>query len=159
MDAQRTIDLQSFIAELDQFTEEQIPAAVGVLVRKTAGGINRECIRNTPVGNPKLWQRPAPPGYVGGHAKRNWQVTLGEASAVELPGIDESGSQAEADAESVLAELPDYPLVFIDNPLPYMDGPGSLNDGHSTQAPAGFIDAIVDRHAAQFVVAEEGGPE
>lgn len=31
----------------------------------------------------------------------------------------------------------------VQNSVPYI---GRLNDGHSTQAPAGFIDAIVDRH-------------
>src|SRR5687768_13280616 len=124
MDPQRTVDLRNFIAELDQFTEEQIPAAVGALVRKTAFGINRECIRNTPVGNPELWQRPAPSGYVGGHAKRNWQVTVGEPASIELPGIDVSGAEAEVAAELALADLPHYPLVFVHNPLPYMDGPG-----------------------------------
>lgn len=31
----------------------------------------------------------------------------------------------------------------ITNPLPYI---GRLNDGHSSQSPAGFIDAIADKH-------------
>lgn len=31
----------------------------------------------------------------------------------------------------------------IQNSVPYIN---RLNDGHSKQAPAGFIDAIVDRH-------------
>jgi hypothetical protein len=31
----------------------------------------------------------------------------------------------------------------IQNAVPYID---KLNNGHSKQAPAGFIDAIVDRH-------------
>lgn len=105
----------------------------------------------TPVGNPTLWQRPesAPPGYVGGHARRNWNVTAGTPKDDEIPGEDSAGAATIAEGSVHVrawgAELARTlsnlarPL-FIQNAVPYM---GRLNVGHSTQAPAGFIEKAV----------------
>lgn len=169
MDAGRRVDLTRFIEELDKFSEDEIPRIVDQVVRKEAFDICRELVLATPVGNPELWANPdsAPEGYVGGHARRNWQVTANAPSEVELPGVDASGDQAIADADAALANLDKFPLVFITNNVPYMDGDDAkyltLNQGHSSQTVAGFIEGIVDRHAEQFrfddANAEQGGPE
>lgn len=163
MDAGRRIDLSGFIKELDAFTEEEIPRIVDQTVRSEAFGMVHEYVLAVPVGNPELWAEgpeSAPEGYVGGHARRNWQVTANEPATEELPGVDADGGTTLAAAAAVLEKLDPYPLVFISNPVPYMD---PLNEGHSTQVPAGWIDDIFDRRAERFAVAnvepEPGGPE
>lgn len=107
-----------------------------------AARILTNVVLGTPVGNPTLWQNPAgaPPGYAGGHARLNWQVSIDAATDVELPGIDASGSTAIANGIATARTAKITNVVYIVNNVPYI---GRLNDGHSTQAPVGFIDAAV----------------
>lgn len=98
-------------------------------------------VQATPVGNKALWARnlgkPAsqhqPKNYVGGRARKGWTIRVAGA----LPG-DPVGSISRVVAGQSAA---------IVNAVPYME---KLNQGHSRQAPAGFIDSVIARVLAKY---------
>jgi hypothetical protein len=86
--------------------------------------------------------------FLTGHARANWVPSIGRPyiTVTDQQGrrdtrgrFTRSGAQA-----SGLAEIVSYKLsqgdVFITNNVPYIN---RLNSGHSTQAPAGFIEDCV----------------
>lgn len=101
-------------------------------------------IKATPVGNPDNWKNPeaAPPGYVGGRARGNWQVTIGSPASGEVDRVDEIGDATMADAE---AKTPPGAgqVVLLTNNLPYIE---KLEYGHSSQAEPG---AMVRKNVAR----------
>lgn len=78
-----------------------------------------------------------------GHASNNWIASIG-SPATEVAGSHEapdSGPQKEGLAR--VASEYQLPLpTYIANNVPYI---GALNDGHSKQAPTGFVQAGVLR--------------
>lgn len=96
----------------------------------------------TPVGNPSLWQNPvAPPGYVGGRARGNWQVAIGVPNDAETGRVDGGGSVTIQTGRGTVAGYRLGPLIYVFNNVPYI---GRLNDGFSSQAPAGFVERAID---------------
>ena len=77
-----------------------------------------------------------------GFAAANWQITIGAPAT----GTVAMGAGVAVGA-SVLA---DYQLAdgstFVTNNAPYIR---RLNGGHSKQAPAGFVEAVVAREVAR----------
>jgi hypothetical protein len=72
-----------------------------------------------------------------GRARSNWITSLNMASTKIIPeGIDKSGSAAMAQNMDETAKVKLTDVLFICNNLPYI---GGLNDGHSKQAAANFI--------------------
>lgn len=113
------------------------------LAKETADKITRATtlelfsgvIKATPVGDPDGWQTPAPPGYVGGRARGNWQASVGAQKDGEIDRIDKSGAETIADMERILpAEAGNE--VFLSNSLPYIE---ALENGHSQQAAPGAM--------------------
>lgn len=82
-----------------------------------------------------------------GHARANWVPSKSSPFTREVPG-NSSGPAASGDA-SILSYTLDDGDAFIANNVDYIVGPGSLNDGHSSQAAAGFIEAAVARAIAK----------
>lgn len=117
-------------------------------VRRSAFAILSAAVVGTPVGNPTLWQQPTPPpGYVGGHARRNWIVSLGSFAdhQIGVAGAGEGaagGQAAISDGERVAEqfEAVTHRRLIIQNNVPYIT---RLNEGHSTQAPANFVETAV----------------
>ena len=113
----------------------------------TAFAILRNLIFASPVGNPTLWQGgpdSAPPGYVGGHFRRNWIVTIGSFSNIEAQGVDPAGAATAAEGRAVITGFTrgkPGPSLLIQNNVPYAN---RLALGHSTQAPAGWVDKQID---------------
>jgi len=100
--------------------------------------IGRSLVEKTPVGNPDLWQNPdnKPDGYVGGHARANWSHSIGALVNQEFKEIDATGG---ASIDRIISSVPVKAagkVHYIQNSLPYMQ---ALEDGHSTQAPAGMV--------------------
>ncbi len=93
----------------------------------------------TPVGNPTLWKNPesAAPGYVGGRARFNWQTAIGVQLTGVLEDVDPSGVKTIDRGKDALANYQLGPEIIITNNVPYIE---RLNNGHSTQAPAGFVE-------------------
>lgn len=88
-----------------------------------------------------------------GHARANWipskgSPVLAEDGAVTISGNARATSAGQAQ-QGGLAEILSYEVkdgdAWIANNVPYIVGPGSLNDGHSQQAPRAFIEAAVAR--------------
>jgi hypothetical protein len=86
----------------------------------------------------------APPGYVGGHFRRNWQVTIGGFSDFELEGEDGTGASTLATGKAV---IDGFVLgggganLVIQNNVPYAN---RLAQGWSRQAKAGWVDRQID---------------
>lgn len=106
-------------------------------VKDCAKAVTRTVINATPVDT--------------GRARSNWTAELDQAFSrlfpAHVPG--EKGSTGEANAEAAINQANDAidrfdinanRSVHISNSLPYI---GALNDGHSKQAPAGFVEEAV----------------
>lgn len=107
-----------------------------------------------------------------GHARSNWQVTIGAPSTNEVPGDRQPDAQL-TEAISRLAALGPYTVTFVANPVPYVEvldrgrfvppNPGPSSDprpgrtgrilvqgGYSVQAPQGIVAVTVQELRAQF---------
>ncbi len=86
-----------------------------------------------------------------GQARANWQVTVRAARPPTTPLIgkldyDGDATVAEGTAKIRGTPRPDGHVVFITNALPYIQ---ALNEGHSQQAPAGFVELAVQAGAVE----------
>lgn len=101
----------------------------------------------TPVGNKALWspqaQRRARPGYVGGRARANWLIGINSAhtNSLTIGVVDPSGASTIAAGSEVINGTTPGVEIHITNNLPYIV---PLNEGHSKQAPAGFVEVAVE---------------
>ncbi len=79
-----------------------------------------------------------------GWARANWIPSMGGEPASTPSGTQESVDTAEAATQVGIGSLLGYKLllgpVFITNNVPYIL---KLNDGHSGQAPVGFVQAAI----------------
>lgn len=132
--------LKEFELAIDKFSET-VPERVLLLQKTLAFDGLRRLINKTPVGNPSLWQSPPPPGYVGGRARANWQVTIDAPALAPTDNIDANGAATKAAGEAVILGLKvPFRTIWLSNSVPYIE---ALNDGHSTQAPAAFFQATI----------------
>lgn len=106
-------------------------------VKDCAKAVTRTVINATPVDT--------------GRARSNWTAELDQAFSrlfpAHVPG--EKGSTGEANTEAAISQANELidrfditanREIHIANSLPYI---GALNDGHSRQAPAGFVQEAV----------------
>ena len=116
-------------------------------VGDTAFAILRNLISGSPVGNPDHWLNPlsAPPGYVGGHFRRNWIVSLGGFNNAEVEGEDQVGAATQAQGKAVIegwkAAKRLRANIVIQNNVPYAN---RLALGWSRQAGSGWVDEEID---------------
>ena len=127
----------SFALDIQKFAKKCVTRS-DLVVRKVVLDIGRSLVEKTPVGNPDLWQNPdnKPEGYVGGHARANWSHSIGALVNQEFKEIDATGG---ASIDRIISSVPIKAagkVHYIQNSLPYMQ---ALEDGHSTQAPAGMV--------------------
>jgi hypothetical protein len=127
----------SFALDIQKFAQK-CGANADLVTRKVVLDIGRSLVERTPVGNPDLWQNPdnKPDGYVGGHARANWSHSIGALVNQEFKEIDATGG---ASIDRIISSVPVKAagkVHYIQNSLPYMQ---ALEDGHSTQAPAGMV--------------------
>lgn len=121
----------------------------GALVhQKVHVQVSNLVIEATPVGNPDLWQSPAPPGYTGGRARGSWLSSV-DFPMLEEPGtIDPDGEATKDRAKADIDGLIEFgSKSYLASAVPYMQ---RLNEGWSTQEPADFIDRAIDTVRAQF---------
>lgn len=128
---------------LDDFAKRMSRLSVQVennaeqAVKDCAKAVTRTVINATPVDS--------------GRARSNWTAELDQAFSrlfpAHVPGV--KGSTGEANAEAAINQANEVierfdingnRSVHISNSLPYI---GALNDGHSRQAPAGFVEEAV----------------
>jgi len=142
-------DLSQFIVGLDAWGAK-VREDVAKTVRQLAFAIDRELVLRTPVGNPELWaaNRGKKRGdrgfvgrnYTGGRARANWLPSLDVPSDATVDQPDPSGTQTMARMGQVTARFRLGQRIWISNNLDYIQ---RLNEGHSTQAPAGFVEAAI----------------
>lgn len=112
--------------------------------RVTAVAILTAVVMGTPVGNTTLWgeqaRRRMRPGYVGGRARANWQVSINTAIETTKNEVDPTGSGAINDGTRAADTSQPGEAIYIVNNLPYIV---PLNEGHSHQAPVGFIEQAI----------------
>lgn len=123
--------------------KEAINDKIKEIVLFCLGGV----IFKSPVGNPSLWQSPAPKGYVGGRLRGSWGVSVGSPTT-PLENIDPTGQSAFTDGQTALSSYPEegFPAIYIQNPMPYAS---AIENGWSSQAPRGMV-ALTIAEAEQF---------
>lgn len=139
-------DAAGFRLELQRFATETLPTIAADLQRRVVAEALTLIVQSTPVGNSTKWEHnviraqrglpPLPKGYVGGHARKNWQVGIGTRSTAIKPGVDNAGNQTINDGYREVAKIKAPTVAFITNLLPYMQ---RLEEGHSKQAPTGMV--------------------
>jgi hypothetical protein len=150
-------DARQFRLDIDRWLNQEVPAKAAETQRMMAAEALTQCVQATPVGNNTKWKAniaraakglPAlPKGYVGGQARRNWQVGIGTSPRTVINGTDANGSQAMSDGYAKIASLTAPGRVFITNPLDYMD---ALENGWSKQAPQGMVAQAVANISAKY---------
>lgn len=128
--------------------------------RKVAAAILRNVVLATPVGNPTIWREPhkAPKGYAGGRARANWLVGIGQTNTAVLEAEDAGGEGTISAGISLMVGAGAGVQIHLCNNLPYII---PLNEGHSHQAPAAFIETAVQGGGEILrseKVTEEGSP-
>lgn len=135
---------KSFTLDLAEYAKKT-GEKMDTLVRGVVMGLAERIDERSPVGNPDIWKFPAsaPPGYAGGHFRKNWQYKFGAAPTGEIDGIDARGSRSALDA--ILAGVQAAPgagVHYLANNCAYAE---RLENGWSTQAPGGMVSlAVVD---------------
>lgn len=115
-----------------------------------------QAVQSTPVGNEKNWKialrRPdyRRKNYVGGHARRNWQLNFGSPLRQEIPGVDRNGTQAITAGMRTARSFSQLGVVYLTNNVPYV---GVIDQGKpgtqprytpwSKQAPEGLLEPII----------------
>jgi hypothetical protein len=129
------MDLRTFSRRITAIAERVEPAAQDV-VRKTALAVDQTVVMATPVDT--------------GRARVNWQVQAGAMPSDVVPPYA-PGAGGSTAAQNTQAALEQGKIaisgaqpgqeIHITNNLPYI---GRLNEGHSAQAPAGFVEQAVN---------------
>tara|TARA_R100000655_G_scaffold14716_2_gene33097 strand:+ start:882 stop:1358 length:477 start_codon:yes stop_codon:yes gene_type:complete len=139
-------DAAAFRKELNDFVDEEMLGKVISVQKRMLLEMLTQVVQRTPVGNRKRWKRnieraqrglaPLPKGYVGGHARKNWQVTLNRRPQNTIEGRDIRGQETIDRGMRRISRLDKPSIGYVSNLLPYMQ---RLEDGHSTTAPKGTI--------------------
>ena len=107
----------SFALDISKFSNK-VDATLDETCRAIKISLFSSVIMDTRVGNPDGWISPAPPGYVGGRLRGNWQTTTGNPNMDVVDRIDPTGSDATREVESnVKGDTVDY----MTNNLPYAE--------------------------------------
>lgn len=77
-----------------------------------------------------------------GRFVNNWIVGLGNASSNTFKGVDPTGLKAMTKGTGKINKSKSGKSIFITNNLPYAV---RLNQGHSQQAPANFVERAIER--------------
>lgn len=127
-----------------------------LITRKIILDVGTALVLKSPVGDPKYWKRPAPPGYVGGRFRANWNYGQGSINKTTTEVIDKTGGPTIQRLVSAVGNRVLGEVHFYTNSLPYAN---RLEEGWSwRQAPNGMVqvtilefDPIVRAAAAEYV--------
>lgn len=130
---------QTFAADIAAFVQKANGNSERV-VKKIVFDIGTKIVMRSPVGDGLLWKSPPPPGYVGGRFRANWQYGYGIKPTGDLTDIDKSGNASTLRIAAGVNAAPAAGIHYLVNNLPYAK---RLEDGWSTQAPAGMVGLTV----------------
>ncbi|MGJ8525181.1 hypothetical protein LMG33818_000889 [Halomonadaceae bacterium LMG 33818] len=144
-------NLMGFIDDVtDDITELQRVISMQVLA---------EVVSLSPVGDRTLWKINKerekrglkgllPKGYIGGAFRANHIVSLGTPdNSYNVQNKDEVGNKTIAAGNEKIAESRPFTVIYIQNNMPYAV---RLEQGWSTQAPAGWFMTAFDRVAEAY---------
>ena len=148
---------RKFALDLSKFVAADVPKAVAQVHQQITLDLLRRLVNKSPVGNPDLWKltrygllkkgikRKLTKGYIGGTFRGFWQVYAGtDPGNGQVPPAKgtrpRSASAAQTAGASAVAGLVPFSKTYIVNGLPYSE---RLNNGWSTQAPAGFFELAI----------------
>jgi len=121
-------DLKTFAKRIRRIGQD-IERNADIAVRRCALAIDATVVLATPVDT--------------GRARGNWQVTLDNPAVTVTDQLSPSGRESVEQGKSAIAQYkggrPEA-AIHITNNLPYI---GKLNEGHSAQAPAGFVEKAI----------------
>jgi hypothetical protein len=146
-------DAKEWRIEMDDFVQSEVLEKVLDTQRRMMLDMLTKVVEITPVGNRARWKRNIerkakglkgllPKGYVGGHARKNWQVKLDRPPTNEISGEDKNGRNTRARGERAIAKLDELTIGYISNLLPYMD---RLENGWSQSAPDGIVGPTIQQ--------------
>lgn len=124
-------NLKEFDRWIATVTKKLVPREVALFQKVIVLDLFRRVVLKSPVGNPSLWANPlsAPPGYVGGKFRANWQITVGAPAQSVIESIAVPSALQ-------IGAIPLGTTVWLVNNVPYAE---KLEGGWSTQAPAGVV--------------------
>ena len=145
-----TPSYRQFDADLQEFAR-RLDADIGLVTRRVALQVFTGIVEKTPVDT--------------GRARSNWAINVGapaptpstaiseeEADSLRRTGERQSSNSVTSrtikEAEAEAAGIDGTVVVHITNNLPYIS---RLNEGHSRQAPAGFVETTLDEVANQII--------
>lgn len=132
-------EAEQFAVALDAFVKKAKGRA-DTVVRKIVLDIGTRVVMRSPVGDPSLWEGPAPKGYTGGRFRANWQYGENAAPSGVLDERDPSGIQVVNRIASSIQPQAAGKVHFLTNNLPYAM---RLETGWSQQAPQGMVGITV----------------
>lgn len=109
---------------------------IDITIRTVLFSFGERLVNRSPVGNPDLWESKAPPGYVGGHFRAQWQHGFNSPPIDEITEVDPGGETTINNIRTSIFESQVSGIHWIVNMAPYAQ---ELEDGHSTQAPTGIV--------------------
>jgi len=128
-----TLDLEGF--------EKSASKNVDLIVRKIVFDVGTSLVEKTPVGNPDLWKHKAPPGYVGGRLRANWQYGVNAPNLTTTLNTDKTGAATTERFNSSIEANAGGKKHYFANSLPYAQR--IENGDWSTQAPQGMVGITV----------------
>lgn len=134
-------DANAFRRRMEDFHGEVLKRGKQLQMR-VMGEVFAAVVAATPVGNKSRWKRNLgkspdkwqPKNYVGGTARKGWQIKVGGIKSTRGP------------VGAIETVVPGQ-FASVVNAVPYME---RLNNGWSRQAPAGFIDQAIAMVLAKF---------
>jgi hypothetical protein len=113
-------------SRIRMFMGKAMPEQAGLATRKLALGALSGLVLRTPVDT--------------GRARGAWAASIGGSSPQPTGSADKSGSGTITTGAAVIARQVGFQSVTIENNVPYII---PLNDGHSGQAPAGYVESTL----------------
>lgn len=125
-------DLKTFAARMKKRAKEVVVNSNDNVI-KLATVITQVVVVATPVDT--------------GHARANWVATISTEDTEEKTATDKGGQATITEAIGVIKTRKSEQVIHLSNNVKYI---GKLNDGHSAQAPAGFVERAVSTAISAF---------
>jgi len=132
----------SFSDDIKKFSKKA-EKNINLVYRRSCFVLSRSIILDTPVGNKKYWKRPyAPPGYVGGRLRANWQAGIESKPSGTISSEDKGGSLTANKVQGKVSNLKSGQRFYLMNNLPYAH---AIEFGHSLRTPNGMMRLNIKR--------------
>lgn len=107
---------------------------IQLIAKRVTLDLFAKVLERSPVGNPSLWGKPAPKGYVGGQFRANWNCSF---NTVDTTTTESTNQSRGADEAAKALTFPVGGVVYYTNSLPYAQR--LEYDAWSSQAIPGMV--------------------